>query len=84
MKVNYDNKLIGTAIKDILVGEVFLTDRKSTKERGLYMKIDSNSGLVKRGYNTCYAINIETGQIRSFIYNAPVTKVVAEVIFPKE
>lgn len=77
MKMDCGSELISTIIKDISVGEVFFVNRKSIKEKGIYMKIDINNCLtIKKecdGY--CYAVDLETGQIESFIYNAPVMEV---------
>ena len=38
MKINFGNENVGTPIRNICVGETFFTQRKSIKERGLYMK----------------------------------------------
>lgn len=84
MRVNYGNEQVGVAIKDLSVGETFFADRKSTKARGLYMKIDGSCGLMRYRSGKCYAVNLESGQPREFDTNALVDKVVAEVVFPKK
>lgn len=83
MKVNYGSEL-GTEIRNIPVGEVFFAERKSVKERGLYMKVDGNSGIVPKKCSMCYAVNLETGQLRHFSYDAPVTRAKAEVNLLKD
>lgn len=84
MKVNYGNEVVGTPIKHICVGETFFAQRKSVKEKGLYMKIDGASGLVKNKHYCSYAVNLESGQIREFDCNSYVERVLAEVNFPKK
>lgn len=85
MKVNFGNERLGTPIKNISVGETFFAQRKSTREeRGLYMKIDGKSGLVRNKYGYNYAINLESGQLREFKSEFYVDKVLAEVNFPKK
>lgn len=82
MKVNFErNDLV---IIDILsVGHAFLADRKSEKERGLYMIIDAKSGLIKPNKNGLYkyAVNLETGQIREFAFGTKVEPANVEVVF---
>lgn len=85
MRVNYGNEQTNATVSDISVGETFFADRKPVKEKGLYMKIDGNSGLViKKCDMGSYAVNLETGQLKNFVWNTPVNKVVAEVSFPKK
>lgn len=86
MKINFKNETVGTAIRDISVGETFFAQRKSVKgERGLYMKIDGKSGLVRNKYGGCsYAVNLESGQLREFDSDIYVDTVLAEVNFPKK
>ena len=86
MKINFENENFGTEIRDICIGETFFTQRRSAKERGLYMKIDGNSGLVRKkcGRSYSYAINLESGQLREFDSDYYVEKVVAEINFPKK
>ena len=64
MKINFENEVVGTPIRDIRVGETFFTQRRSVKERGLYMKIDGSSGLVRNRCGHSYAINLASGQLR--------------------
>lgn len=84
MRINFGNEVVGTPIRSISVGETFFAQRKSVKERGLYMKIDGTSGLVRNkcGYN--YAINLASGQLREFDCSTCVERVLAEVNFPKK
>ena len=85
MKINFGNEILGTPITKISVGETFFAQRKSAREeRGLYMKIDGKSGLVRNKYGYNYAINLESGQLREFKSEFYVDKVLAEVNFPKK
>lgn len=61
-------------IDDIPVGETFVVERKSRKDEiGYYMKIDRNSGLVWKGTSQYFAVNLLTGQLRAFPFEAMVT-----------
>ena len=82
MTVNF-NKYMDVTISDIVVGETFLADRKSTKARGLYMKIDKYSGMIAPSVarDMEVAINLETGQLRKFKADTLVTEVGTEVNF---
>ena len=80
MRINFGNETVGT----ICVGETFFAQRKSVKERGLYMKIDGSSGLVRNRCGRSYAINLESGQLREFDSDILVDRVIAEVNFPKK
>ena len=87
MRINFENEIVGTPIKNISVGETFFAQRKSAREeRGLYMKIDGHSGLVRNkcGHSYSYAINLASGQLREFDSDVFVDKVLAEVNFPKK
>jgi len=84
MRINFGNENFGTPIKNLCVGETFFAQRKSVKERGLYMKIDGKSGLTQDKYGCNYAVNLASGQLREFDYNTCVEKVLAEVNFPKK
>ena len=85
MRINFGDERVGTALRNISVGETFFAQRKSAKkERGLYMKIDGKSGLVLNKYGRSYAINLESGQLREFESYIYVERVLAEVIFPKK
>lgn len=83
MKVNYGNEQTGICISSLSVGETFFANRKSTSGRGLYMKVDANSGVMRSHSGRVYAINLETGQLREFTTDSIVDKVQAEVTFPK-
>lgn len=84
MRVNFENENAGTPIRSICVGETFFAQRKSVKERGLYMKIDGGSGLVRNKFKYCYAVNLASGQLREFDSEYCVDRVLAEVNFPKK
>ena len=85
MKINFGKEIVGTSIKNISIGETFFAQRKSVREeRGLYMKIDGKSGLVRNKYGRNYAINLESGQLREFDSDIYVDRVLAEVNFPKK
>ena len=84
MKINFENEKVGTPIRNICVGETFFTQRKSVRERGLYMKIDGSSGLVRNKCGRSYAINLASGQLREFDSGYYVERVLAEVNFPKK
>lgn len=68
MKVNYNEAQKGTPLSMIACGQAFITTRTNRVERALYMKIDANSGVILhyKNKNCCYAVNLETGQIRVF------------------
>ena len=60
-----------------------VADRKSCNERGRYLNVDKNSGLVKKNYDDVFAVNLETGQLRRFSHDYLVEKVEAEVFLKK-
>lgn len=81
MKVNFAASN-GIYIGELTVGTPFLADRKSEKGKGLYMKIDKSSGLMRNQFTTnVFAVNLETGQLREFNHCSMVEKVNAEIIF---
>lgn len=82
MTVNF-NEPMDVTINEIAIGETFLADRKSSKARGLYMKVDKHSGMivVSVARDMEVAINLETGQLRKFKIDALVTKAYTEVNF---
>ena len=84
MKINFENEIVGIPIRNICVGETFFAQRRSVKERGLYMKIDGSSGLVRNKCGRSYAINLASGQLREFDSDIFVDRVIAEVNFPKK
>ena len=84
MRINFENEIVGTPIRNISVGETFFAQRNSIKERGFYMKIDGKSGLVRNKCGCNYAVNLESGQLREFDSDIYVDKVLAEVNFPKK
>lgn len=84
MRINYGNEQTGTPIRCISVGDTFFAPRKSVKEKGLYMKVDGTSGLVRNKCGMNYAINLASGQLREFDCDTFVEKVLAEVNFPKK
>ena len=80
MKVNFIEKG-QLQIMNILCGGTFTTQR-SEGGRGMYLKIDSNNNtpfVRSRGSQFCYAVNLETGQIREFPREKMVTPVKTEV-----
>jgi hypothetical protein len=82
MKVNF-NEVNAVKVGEIFAGRTFIADRKSCNERGLYLKVDKNSGLIKRDYDDVFAVNLETGQLRRFSHDYLVEKVEAEVFLKK-
>lgn len=81
MKVNFASANV-VYIGELTVGTPFLADRKSEKGKGLYMKIDKNSGLMRSHFTSnAFAVNLETGQLREFDCCSMVEKVNAEIIF---
>lgn len=80
MKVNF-SKAGTLQVKNVLCGGTFTTQR-SEGGPGMYLKLDGNNKapfLRSRGYNFCYAVNLETGQIREFSSEQLVTPVKTEV-----
>lgn len=80
MKVNFGDKG-QLQIMNILCGGTFTTLR-SEGGMGMYLKIDGNNKapfLKSRGWQFCYAVNLETGQIREFPCEKMVTLVKTEV-----
>lgn len=84
MRINFENEIVGVPIRNVRVGETFFAQRTSVRERGLYMKIDGSSGLVRNKSEHRYAINLATGQLREFHSDIIVDRVIAEVNFPKK
>lgn len=81
MKVNFGTKS-QVQIVNILSGGTFTTPRSNGNDMGMYLKIDShnNTPFVRsRGSQYCYAVNLETGQIREFPREKMVTPVKTEV-----
>lgn len=83
MKVNLPKTPKTVEIKNIATGSTFITQRTGMKEKGLYMKIDINSGIV-RLVNSCIrsdvAVNLSSGQLRRFEPTDLVEPIYAEVI----
>lgn len=81
MKVNFDSKN-QLQISKVPSGGTFATLRSDSKSTGIYLKIDSNNNtpfVRSRGTQYCYAVNLETGQIREFPRDKMVTSIRAEV-----
>lgn len=81
MKVNFGTKG-QVQIIDILSGGTFTTPRTKGNGMGMYLKIDSNDNtpfVRSRGSQYCYAVNLETGQVREFPSDKKVTPVKTEV-----
>ena len=82
MKVNF-NEVNAVKVGEVFAGRTFIADRKSCSEKGLYLKVDQNSGLVKKISSDVFAANLETGQLRRFAHDCLVEKVEAEVFLKK-
>ena len=81
MKVNFATKG-QVQIINILSGGTFTTLRSNGSSMGMYIKIDSNNNtpfVRSRGSQYCYAVNLETGQVREFSRDKMVTPVKTEV-----
>lgn len=81
MKVNFEKEVTGVKVSKLSTGETFITDRKSTKEKGLYMVVDKSSGLASIGRDFVLAVNLASGQLRKFTNEFFVEPISAEVIF---
>lgn len=86
MKVNYENSKKNIYLRDLKVGTTFLARRSvSQEEIALYMVVDKRSGIFSKRYSddcrSILAVNISTGQIRAFSYDAIIDPVNAEVVF---
>ena len=84
MKVNFPKTPKTVEIKNIPVGSTFMAQRTGIKEKGLYMRIDINSGIVRltnpRYFNDdVVAVNLSSGQLRRFNAIDLVEPIVAEV-----
>lgn len=84
MKINFPKEVVGVEISSVSVGKAFLADRKSSNEKGLYMKVDRLSGLATVGNDYCLAVNLQSGQLRRFYRNVIVTPAATEINFIKE
>lgn len=81
MKVNFGTKS-QVQIINILCGGTFTALRTNGSGMGMYLKIDSNNNtpfVQSRGSQYCYAVNLETGQVREFPRGKMVTPVKTEV-----
>lgn len=81
MKVNFGTKG-QVQIINILCGGTFTALRSNGSGMGMYLKIDSNNNtpfVRSRGSQYCYAVNLETGQVREFPRDKMVTPVKTEV-----
>ena len=83
VKVGYSDGTKGQLqIINILSGGTFTTPRSNGVGMGMYLKIDSNNNtpfVRSRGSQYCYAVNLETGQVREFSRDKMVTPVKTEV-----
>lgn len=81
MKVNFGSK--GQfQIVNVLSGGTFTTPRSNGCGMGMYLKLDGNNPapfVRSRGSQYCYAVNLETGQVREFSRDKMVTPVKTEV-----
>lgn len=83
MKVNLPKTPKTVEIKNISTGSTFIAQRTGIKEKGLYMKIDINSGIVRlvnSGIRSDVAVNLSSGQLRRFEPTDLVEPIYAEVI----
>lgn len=81
MKVNFGTKGQFQII-NVLNGGTFTTLRSNGSGMGMYLKIDSNNNtpfVRSRGSQYCYAVNLETGQVREFSRDKMVMPVKTEV-----
>lgn len=81
MKVNFGTKG-QLQIINVLSGGTFTTLRSNGSGMGMYLKIDSNNNtpfVRSRGPQYCYAVNLETGQVREFPRDKMVTPIKTEV-----
>lgn len=83
MKVNFEKGIVGIKVAKMKTGETFLADRKSTKEKGLYMVVDKNSGLAFAECSSILAVNLASGQLRKFANDYMVEPINTEVNFIK-
>lgn len=87
MKTRNENKTVLVKVIDLNSGDCFTTKRTSTQENGIYVKVDKKSGAIisdrlARDPQYVLALNIETGQLRKFSYDAKVTPLpAAEVVY---
>ena len=81
MKVNFGPKN-QVQLFAIPSGCTFIVLRTNGIDMGMYIKIDSNNNtpfVRSRGSQYCYAVNLETGQVREFSRDKMVTLVKTEV-----
>lgn len=82
MKVNFGKENYTARMDSLMIGSCFLADRKEAKDgRGIYLRVDENSGILpsQKIKTKMYAVNLETGQLRSFDRDARVEPINAEV-----
>ena len=87
MKARNENKTVLVKIIDLGSGDCFTTKRTNSQENGIYVRIDKKSGAIisdrlARDPQYVVALNLETGQLRKFNYDAKVTPLpAAEVVY---
>ena len=88
MNTRNENKTVLVNIENLNSGSCFTVKRTGTQENGIYIKVDKNSGpfisdtLKRRDSQCVLALNVETGQLRKFNYDAKVTPLPnAEVVY---
>lgn len=64
----------------LTVGACFEHQRTGINEVGLYMIVDSHSGLASASRGRGLALNLETGQLRSVDCSAKVTPVDVQIV----
>jgi hypothetical protein len=70
MKVNFPEP---TEISELRVGEPFLIDRN------LYMIVGKSRGLTRVSEGFCLAVNLQSGQLRTFPEDRIITSVSVEI-----
>ena len=87
MKIRNENRVPQKQINERTIGECFTVKRSTSQENGIYLKIDKKSGAiisdrVARELQYDLAVNLVTGQLRKFSYDAKVTPLTeAEVVY---
>lgn len=87
MKTRNENRIAQKQITELITGECFTAKRSSSQENGIYIKVDKRSDSIivdrfAREPQYVLALNLETGKLRKFSYDAKVTPLpAAEVVY---
>ena len=87
MKTRNENRIAQKQINELAIGECFTAKRSTSQENGIYLKIDKKSDAiisdsVARNSQYILAVNLVTGQLRKFSYDAKVTPLTeAEIVY---